>query len=72
MRRRDITAAELARYVGFHRSYPSWLLSGKGRTVAREWALDIEKVLGVERGSLFDLDAGRVRLVDELDEDDAS
>jgi hypothetical protein len=57
MSRRDITAAELARYVGFHRSYPGWLMSpGPRRSVAREWAVAIEKVLGVEPGYLFDLD----------------
>ena len=56
MKRRDISGAELARYVGFHRSYPAWLLSGRGRAVERGWALDMAKVLGVEPGYLFDLD----------------
>ena len=66
MRRRDITAAELARYVGFHRSSPSWLLSEPGRTVAREWAVSIEKVLAVAPAYLFDLD-GDGRAVDDED-----
>jgi transcriptional regulator with XRE-family HTH domain len=58
MKQAGLSGAELARYAGISKQYVSLIRSGKTQAPSASTARSIERVLGVERGVLFDYGPG--------------
>ena len=53
MKGRNLSGADLARFAGVSRQYVSMIRSGETRAPGAAHADAIERVIGVEHGSLF-------------------